>query len=139
ATMLANEVRPYDTVVRTGGEEFLIICPTIDAVGARALAARLRVCTPVRCAEALPDGPRQTVSIGIAVYPEHGATAQQVLDAADDALYAAKDAGRDTYRLAGTPLEVTRSAVSPGVQNGQEGAATAGPGGTHSARPSRGR
>ncbi|MDQ1395448.1 MAG: hypothetical protein QOG64_707, partial [Acidimicrobiaceae bacterium] len=70
AGMLAEEVRPYDTVVRTGGEEFLIICPTIDAVGARALAARLRDCTPVRCAEALPDGPRQTVSIGIAVYPE---------------------------------------------------------------------
>jgi len=40
------------------------------------------------------------VSIGVAVYPEHGNTAQEVLQAADDALYAAKSAGRDTHRLA---------------------------------------
>jgi hypothetical protein len=43
-----------------------------------------------------------TVSIGVAVYPEHGSS-QEVLEAADDALYAAKAAGRDTARLAGTP------------------------------------
>ncbi|PZM90561.1 MAG: diguanylate cyclase, partial [Actinobacteria bacterium] len=41
-----------------------------------------------------------TVSIGIAVSPEHGASGQQVLDAADDALYEAKAGGRDTYRIA---------------------------------------
>jgi len=41
-----------------------------------------------------------TVSIGIAVYPEHGGTGQQVLEVADDALYQAKAAGRDRYRLA---------------------------------------
>ena len=40
-----------------------------------------------------------SVSIGIAVYPEHGGTVQQVLDAADDALYAAKNAGRNTCRV----------------------------------------
>jgi hypothetical protein len=41
-----------------------------------------------------------TVSIGVAVYPEHGDTGPKVLAAADDALYAAKAAGRDTYRIA---------------------------------------
>jgi len=41
-----------------------------------------------------------TVSIGVAVFPEHGKTVEDVLRAADDALYAAKNGGRDTYRLA---------------------------------------
>jgi predicted signal transduction protein with EAL and GGDEF domain len=43
---------------------------------------------------------RITTSIGIAVYPEHALTPHALLDAADDALYAAKAAGRDTYRVA---------------------------------------
>ena len=43
---------------------------------------------------------RVTVSVGIAVYPEHGTTVSDVLEAADDALYAAKAAGRDAYRIA---------------------------------------
>ncbi len=50
-----------------------------------------------------PAGPALiavTVSIGIAVFPDHAGTGQEVLDAADDALYAAKTAGRDTYRMA---------------------------------------
>jgi hypothetical protein len=80
-----------------------------------------------------------TVSIGIAVYPEHGSTAQQVLDAADDALYAAKDAGRDTYRLAETPLDVTRPTVTPGVHHGNEDSAATLPGGPQPPRQSRGR
>jgi hypothetical protein len=41
-----------------------------------------------------------TVSIGIAVFPDHGVSAAAILGAADDALYAAKAAGRDTYRMA---------------------------------------
>ena len=51
-----------------------------------------------------------TVSIGVAVYPDNGSTAAAVLGAADDALYAAKAAGRDTYRLARRP---TRPVVAP--------------------------
>ncbi|MEK8108149.1 diguanylate cyclase [Micromonospora sp. M12] len=41
-----------------------------------------------------------TVSVGIAVFPDNGSTGREVLEAADDALYAAKAAGRDTYRVA---------------------------------------
>jgi predicted signal transduction protein with EAL and GGDEF domain len=72
-----------------------------------------------------------SVSIGIAVYPEHGTTAQQVMDAADDALYAAKHAGRDTYRLA--------EVVSPAVPEGQFDQAAALPGGPQPPRQTRGR
>jgi diguanylate cyclase (GGDEF)-like protein len=104
AAMLACEVRPYDTVVRTGGDEFLLICPTIDSVGARALAARLRDNTPLRCAAALPDdGPRQTVSIGIAVYPEAADYPDGLVRKADGALLEAKRAGRNTVMVAALP------------------------------------
>jgi len=72
-----------------------------------------------------------TVSIGIGVYPEHGTTAQQVLDAADDALYVAKNSGRDTYRLA--------EVVSQVVPDGQFDPAAAVPGGPQPPRQSRGR
>jgi hypothetical protein len=71
-----------------------------------------------------------SVSIGIAVYPEHGSTAQQVLDAADAALYAAKDAGRDTYRLAEPAV--------PGVP-GMPMDPAAAPGGPQPPRQGRGR
>ena len=101
ASMLVDEVRPYDTVVRTGGEEFLVICPTIDSVGARALAERLCQATPERCAAALPEGMRQTVSIGIAVYPHAADYPDGLVRKADGALYQAKRAGRDMVVLAG--------------------------------------
>jgi two-component system, cell cycle response regulator len=99
-----------------------------------------------------------SVSIGIAVFPDHGATARQVLDAADDALYAAKSAGRDTYRLAETvPLPeaggksepetaVTDSSVSETAPEGQakaqfdhEGSEPGASGGPHPPRQARGR
>jgi hypothetical protein len=82
-----------------------------------------------------------TVSIGIAVYPDHATTGRKVLDAADDALYAAKSAGRDTYRIAvaaqrplGDDSAVPARATSPdgapptvGRPSGGPGGATSGP------------
>jgi diguanylate cyclase (GGDEF)-like protein len=101
ATLLRNSVRGYDTVVRWGGEEFLIICPGCDHVGATSLAERLiRACADA-CAPAVPEGHLQTTSIGIAVYPANASTPEALVHAADDALYQAKRSGRNTHRLAG--------------------------------------
>ena len=50
-----------------------------------------------------------TVSIGVAVFPDHGADGPTVWAAADEALYAAKSAGRNTYRLAAGPATVPRT------------------------------
>ncbi|MFI5932755.1 diguanylate cyclase [Actinoplanes sp. NPDC051494] len=104
-------LREVDVAFRQGGEEFVVLLPETDAYGGIVVAERLGAA--VR-GSPVPIDPRRvgaatgvfvdrvsvSVSIGIAVYPEHGATAQQVLDAADDALYAAKNGGRDTYRIA---------------------------------------
>ncbi|MEU4562018.1 diguanylate cyclase [Actinoplanes sp. NPDC023936] len=99
-------LREVDVAFRQGGEEFVVLLPETDAYGgvivAERLGAAVRDC-PVPIDPRRPDLDDRisiSVSIGIAVFPEHGNTAQEVLDAADEALYAAKNSGRDTYRLA---------------------------------------
>src|SRR5208282_6307999 len=94
-------VRPYDTVGRYGGEEFLIVAPSSGATGALGLAERIRKCiekTPVQTdAGDIPI----TASMGIAVSSE--ATPfepQALLQIADDALYRAKELGRNRCELA---------------------------------------
>jgi diguanylate cyclase (GGDEF)-like protein len=135
-------LREVDLAFRQGGEEFVVLLPETDAYGGTIVAERLGAAIrelPMPIEPRRPDATTGrtvdripiTVSIGIAVYPEHGATAQQVLDAADDALYAAKSAGRDTYRLA--------EVVSTAVPDGQFDQAAAAPGGPQPPRQSRGR
>jgi two-component system, cell cycle response regulator len=110
AGRMREEVREVDTVSRYGGEEFVIVLPETDAIGAARLAARLGTVirsTPF-CLDLGANGhavdPRTglnvTASIGVAVFPEHGMTPSRLLRSADDALYAAKDAGRDGWRFA---------------------------------------
>ncbi|ASW53408.1 diguanylate cyclase [Plantactinospora sp. KBS50] len=119
-------VREVDLAFRQGGEEFVVLLPETDARGAIRVAERLGaairsnpVIAPTGAQGAPPALITISVSIGIAVYPDHATTGQRVLDAADDALYAAKAAGRDTYRIAlpGTrPLVTGRVApVEPGL------------------------
>ncbi|MEU4772127.1 diguanylate cyclase, partial [Micromonospora sp. NPDC023644] len=125
ARRVRGEIREVDLAFRQGGEEFVLLLPETDARGAAIVAERLGAA--VRDAPIAADGHGGaavaigvTVSIGIAVHPDHGGTGQQVLDAADDALYAAKAAGRDTWRIAevraGPPareIPVPAAAVTP--------------------------
>ena len=101
---LAATVRNYDVVARWGGEEFLVIAPDTDIAGAQALANRILLATPEYCAAALPPDRRQTVSIGIAVFPESADFPDGLVRAADKAMYQAKAAGRNQYAL-GTPAD----------------------------------
>ena len=116
-------LREVDVAFRQGGEEFVVLLPETDAYGGAIVAERLGAAVrdrPVAVEGARPgqsDHIPISVSIGVAVYPEHGGNAQQVLAAADTALYAAKNAGRDTYRLAESS-GVTKSGVSA---SGHEG------------------
>ncbi|WP_433214361.1 diguanylate cyclase [Dactylosporangium sp. CS-047395] len=123
ARRLRAEIREVDFAFRQGGEEFVVLLPETDATGAAVLAERLGVAvrrSPVLVVSATGSAPPRripvTVSIGIAVFPHHGPTGAAVLEAADDALYAAKAGGRDTYRLAAGESGVKASAeVTPGA------------------------
>ena len=95
ATRLRMTVRGADAVVRLGGEEFVVLLHDCDVDGAARVAEAVRIA--VRDV-ALPDGcglKRLTASIGVAVYPLHGRDLDQLLGAADRAMYAAKHGGRD--------------------------------------------
>ncbi len=104
AGRIRAEARDVDTVARYGGEEIVVVLPETDEAGARQAAER--ICAAVRrkpFGEAGTPAIQLTVSAGVAVYPRHGVSASQLLAAADAALYEAKHAGRDTWRVSREP------------------------------------
>nr|WP_239676171.1 diguanylate cyclase [Natronosporangium hydrolyticum] len=149
AQRIGGVIREVDLAFRHGGEEFAVMLPETDAPGAAVLARRLgmavrdqpMVISP-RGAEGDDELPISvTVSIGIAVYPDHARTPDGLLEAADDALYAAKAAGRDTFRVAGDPESGEPSTTEP-VPAGDPGAIEEedpAAGGAQPPRQSRGR
>jgi diguanylate cyclase (GGDEF)-like protein/putative nucleotidyltransferase with HDIG domain len=92
SSILERHRRRIDTVARLGGEEFALVVPDADDHSAYMLAERLR--TGLRDAFALEAVPL-TISFGVASFPGHGDAYAALLGAADDALYAAKELGRD--------------------------------------------
>ena len=101
--ILRRAKRNTDAVARFGGEEFVIICEETDARGAMLLAERVReelartTFHPPGKAGAGGQGLAVSVtcSIGVATYPEAGATWEEMFKAADEALYVSKRSGRD--------------------------------------------
>jgi len=98
---LADELRGYDAVGRFGGEEFVAVLSDTDTAGAEHAAERLRRrIEDLRIETRGPHTITVTASIGVAMCPEHGDDLDDVLRAADDAMYDAKRAGRNTARTA---------------------------------------
>jgi diguanylate cyclase (GGDEF)-like protein len=94
--MLSRIRGEIDTLARFGGEEFVIVLPETPREGARVVANKLR--RAVRGKPFVSDvGPdvKVTVSIGVAVYPEDGDSVEDLIQAADVAVYKAKRRGRD--------------------------------------------
>ncbi|HEY5908092.1 MAG TPA: EAL domain-containing protein, partial [Vicinamibacteria bacterium] len=92
-------VRHGDTVARLGGDEFTLILPGIEKV-ADAERIAIKVLDALR--PPLKLGEHQvyvTASLGVAVYPDHGETVEELLKHADAAMYRAKEDGRDTFRV----------------------------------------
>jgi diguanylate cyclase (GGDEF)-like protein len=94
ASGIAAMVRPYDSVGRIGGEEFLIVAPNCDLGRAWELAERVRVHVASCSIMAGGSAVRVSLSLGVAT---SGASAEleKLLHAADTAMYEAKNAGRN--------------------------------------------
>jgi diguanylate cyclase (GGDEF)-like protein len=95
ASLLAQMLRRSDVVCRHGGEEFVAVMPDIDADGAQAMLTRLlEAYQSQQQAMGRRKLPSCSFSAGIAVFPEHGSSLEQLLSRADRALYSAKARGR---------------------------------------------
>lgn len=93
---LTDKIRHEDVVCRVGGEEFLIILPeaSLDVTRDRAEKIRKSINHMDLVHDNKPIKPI-TVSAGVAVYPEHGASVDDLMRVVDKALYKAKDQGRN--------------------------------------------
>lgn len=104
ARVLGEHARSTDQVARYGGEEFVLVLPDTPQDQASAIAQRL--CAAIRSTPlSLRDGQHLnlTASIGVHVcVPDPGVRWQELVDAADAAMYAAKHEGRDRVALSGT-------------------------------------
>ena len=103
AEVLRASIRKHDTVGRYGGEEFALLMPHTGKDTAARVAGRVR--REVEARGVTADGRRieVTVSGGVAAYGADGEDWDTLLSAADTALYAAKDAGRNRIVIAHTP------------------------------------
>lgn len=96
AEQFKQNLRLEDIACRYGGEEFCILCPDTGLREAHILAEKLRRCVAEQ--EILYRGcclEKVTLSVGIAIYPNHGHSTNDLLKQADKALYDAKDQGRN--------------------------------------------
>jgi diguanylate cyclase (GGDEF)-like protein len=100
-TLLKSRVRAVDVACRYGDEEFVLILPEATMENTRRRAEQLREATKRHhiSHEGTPIG-SVTLSLGAAVFPDHGTSAEAVLRAADAALSRAKVAGRDRVMVA---------------------------------------
>lgn len=97
ARRLREQTRNADIVTRYGGEEFVIILPMTTKPHARLVAEKLRsaIASTVIAGSAEGEETGLTISVGVATFPSDSSTATGLLQAADAALYAAKDRGRN--------------------------------------------
>lgn len=95
ANVLLSCTRDEDIVSRYGGEEFCIILPGIEVDHAVAIAERIRLKIKNDSISSFETGPHITVSIGVASIYDHAKDPAELNDQADQALYVAKESGRN--------------------------------------------
>src|SRR4051794_18860027 len=134
AYRLRKMLPPFAGVYRYGGEEFVVLLPDVDAAEALTAAERLREVV----AEAPIDGTSVTISVGAAASsPGEPFDFEHVLALADHAMYAAKDAGRNTVRPAEPAEDVHRLPHWSGAERRRSGQAPMVPAPAAPAAPGR--
>jgi len=107
SSLFHQQLRKIDVVCRYGGEEFAILLTNTNAQHAMSVTEKLR-----RLIEGwqFPGVPRTvTISAGVAAFPDHGTTRDELIRAADTGLYVAKQAGRNRVCLASLARSTTNS------------------------------
>jgi diguanylate cyclase (GGDEF)-like protein/PAS domain S-box-containing protein len=99
ARRLVRVLRKSDTVARLGGDEFVVVSPGINTPDSHKLIANklLKVLSEPYHFGGVDLNP--TCSIGVALFPDHGADSDALIEHADRAMYEAKRAGKNMYRV----------------------------------------
>ena len=124
--VLRAAVRGSDFAGRNGGEEFCMVLPDTDVLGAREAAEKIRA---LIADIALPGiDLKITASVGIATYPEHAVSVERLERLADAALYLAKRSGRDRAEVArlSEDMAPATNGTAPDSRNGTSGEVIAG-------------
>jgi diguanylate cyclase (GGDEF)-like protein len=105
AKTVTVSMRETNLAARYGGEEFIVILPDTSTKSSTLVAERIRksVMAMVVPSNAEKPLPQLTVSIGVAAFPEHGHTLEELIQASDKALYESKRSGRNCVTIAPTP------------------------------------
>ena len=99
AGILKDNLRQVDIVARYGGEEFAIILPNTDREEAKFISSRLRQSIEQAHIEAYGENLQITISIGASIFPSDAKESQELIDKADQAMYRAKQSGRNQVRF----------------------------------------
>jgi diguanylate cyclase (GGDEF)-like protein len=114
AAVILASIRDTDAVARYGGDEFVIVLPDTDTELAGTVAERIRE----KIARHQFNGGRRltltlTASFGVAAFPQHASSPQQLISCADTAMYEAKAARKNCVRFAAEPIPNARAARKP--------------------------
>ena len=99
ARRLVKCVRSSDTVSRLGGDEFVLVLSEIQHADDAAASAQKIIAALVAPYEIANHQLHVTATIGISIYPDDGPDAEKLIEAADTAMYHAKESGRNSYRF----------------------------------------
>ena len=102
--LLRQQARRNDVYCRYGGDEFIIVMPETIKSEAALVADRIRTSIADLAFYSGASLVQTTVSIGVASYPQDVTSKQSLIKAADDALYAAKEDGRNSLRVFAPPV-----------------------------------
>jgi diguanylate cyclase (GGDEF)-like protein len=106
---LRHSLRASDVVARFGGDEFAVVQTAISDPRAAVVLTRKLLDALARPFELGGETMLLAASAGVALFPQHGATPQALIEAADLALYRAKEEGRSKFRLFAPEMEAKAS------------------------------
>lgn len=109
---VAGQVRRNEIFSRLGGDEFAILVPDADDEMLRVLAERITRSISLVRFQFEGESLRLTSSLGIAVFPDHAESAEELIARADTAMYQAKEAGKNAWRIYRSDLDTSQQMVS---------------------------